>query len=93
MNQHSLFTKVQDYYADLVLKLGTAQHEISMTYLSFDDGDWATKISDVLCSKALSGVKVRLMVDEFGQVLDEPQQRPLIRRCLSKESSFRNIIF
>lgn len=68
-----LFTKVQDYYADLVAKLGTAQNEISMTYLSFDSGEWATKISDVLCSKALSGVKVRLMVDEFGHLLDEPR--------------------
>jgi len=73
MNKHTLFTKVRDYYADLVVKLGTAQQEISMTYLSFDDGEWATKISDVLCSKALSGVKVRLMVDEFGQLLDEPR--------------------
>ena len=73
MNQHTLFTKVQDYYADLVARLGAAQQEISITYLSFDSGEWATKISDVLCSKALSGVKVRLMVDEFGQLLDEPR--------------------
>ena len=73
MNKHTLFTKVHDYYADLAAKLGTARHEISMTYLSFDKGEWATRISDVLCSKALSGVQVRLMVDEFGQLLDEPR--------------------
>lgn len=73
MNQHTLFTKVQDYYADLVRQLWTAQESISMTYLSFDSGEWAAKISQVLCSKALSGVKVRLMVDEFGQLLDEPR--------------------
>jgi len=73
MNNYTLFVKVDDYYSDLVAKLGTAQHEISMTYLAFDNGEWATKISDVLCSKAISGVKVRLMVDEFGQLLDEPR--------------------
>lgn len=73
MNKHTLFVKVDDYYSDLVAKLGTAQNEISMTYLSFDSGEWAMKISDVLCSKAMSGVKVRLMVDEFGQLLDEPR--------------------
>ena len=73
MNQHTLFTKVQDYYADLVAKLNTAQREISMTYLSFDSGEWAVRIGNVLCSKALSGVKVRLMVDEVGQLLDEPR--------------------
>lgn len=73
MNDHTLYIKVKDYYADLVAKLRTAQNEISMIQLSFDNGEWATRISDVLCSKALSGVKVRLMVDEFGQVLDEPR--------------------
>ena len=73
MNQHTLFTKVQDYYADLVGQLWTAQESISMTYLSFDSGEWAARFSEVLCSKALSGIKVRLMVDEFGQLLDEPR--------------------
>jgi len=73
MNKHTLFTNVKDYYADLVAKLGSAKSEISITCLSFDDGEWATKISDVLCSKSLSGVKVRLMVDEIGQALDEPR--------------------
>lgn len=73
MNRHILFTKVQDYYADLVNQLWMAEKSISMTYLAFDSGEWATKISEVLCSKSLSGVKVRLMVDEFGQLLDEPR--------------------
>jgi cardiolipin synthase len=73
MNQHTLFTNVQDYYADLVNQLWTAQTSISMTYLSFDSGEWAKRMSEVLCSKALSGLTVRLMVDEFGQLLDEPK--------------------
>lgn len=73
MNQHTLFTNVQDYYADLVRQLWVSQTSISMTYLSFDSGEWAKQISDALCSKALSGLTVRLMVDEFGQLLDEPK--------------------
>ncbi len=73
MNKHILFIKVEDYYTDLVNQLWMAQKSISMTYLAFDSGEWAAKISDVLCSKALSGIKVRLMVDEFGQLLDEPR--------------------
>ena len=73
MNQHTLFTNVQDYYANLVTRLWTARESISMTYLSFDSGGWAVRISEVICSKAFSGVKVRLMVDEFGQLLDEPR--------------------
>lgn len=72
-NQHTLFTQVQDYYADLVSRIETAQHTISMTYLSFDDGKWAGRIANALRFKANAGVRVRLMVDEIGQILDEPR--------------------
>ena len=72
-NQHTLFPQVQDYYADLVSQLETAQNIISMTYLSFDSGKWAEKISNILCAKAMAGLKVRLMVDELGQIADEPR--------------------
>ncbi len=73
MNQYTLYTKVQDYYSSLAAKLATAQERISMTYLSFDSGEWAGQIAQVLIAKAAQGVKVRLMVDEVGEVLDEPR--------------------
>ena len=73
MNQHTLFPKVQDFYSDLVSQLATAQEKISLTYLSFDSGVWAEKISAVLIAKAASGIPVRLLVDEIGQVFDEPR--------------------
>lgn len=73
MNRHTLFTNVQDYYENLVAELATAQHDISMTFLSFDSGVWAERISQALIAKAATGVRVRLMVDEFGQALDEPR--------------------
>jgi len=72
MNQHILFTKVQDYYANLVTELATAQKEISMSYLAFEDGKWAREILQVLQAKVNDGVRVRLMVDEIGQLFDEP---------------------
>lgn len=73
MNRHILFTKVNDYYTDLVTQLASARDSISMTFLAFDSGEWAEKISEVLIARAAAGVRVRLMVDEFGQVLDEPR--------------------
>lgn len=72
MNQYALFTKVQDFYTDLVEKLSTAQHSISMAYFAFDSGGWAERISQILIAKAKEGVRVRLMADEFGQALDKP---------------------
>ena len=65
MNQHTLFTNVQDYYQNLVTELATAKTDISMTYLSFDSGYWAEQISQVLIAKAAEGVRVRLMIDEI----------------------------
>jgi cardiolipin synthase len=73
MNQYTLFTKVQDYYSNLTAELATAQERISMTYLSFDSGEWAGQMAQVLIAKAAQGVNVRLMVDEFGEALDEPR--------------------
>jgi cardiolipin synthase A/B len=73
MNRHTLFTNVEDYYKNLVTELATARYEISMIFLSFDSGIWANRISRILTAKAQAGVRVRLMVDEFGQALDEPR--------------------
>jgi len=69
----TLFTQTQSYYRDLVAHLGSAQHMISMTYLTFDAGEWAHKIAQVLCARAAAGVQVRLMVDELGLITDEPR--------------------
>lgn len=74
MNRHILFTNVQDYYTDLVAELATAQTEISMSYLAFEGGRWAWEISQVLFTKVAAGVRVRLMVDELGQLMDEPRR-------------------
>jgi len=71
MNQHTLFTNVQDFYTDLVSQLATAQSEISMSFLAFEDGKWAREISEVLRSKVNEGVRVRLLVDEVGQLFDQ----------------------
>lgn len=68
-----LFTQVRDYYQDLVDRLGTAQHTISMIYLAFDHGEWAEHIALILKQKAGCGVSVRLMVDEIGEITDDPR--------------------
>ncbi len=73
MNRHTFFPQVQNYYADLVEQFAGAQEKISMTYLAFEDGDWAQRIINVLSAKAAAGVRVQMMVDEIGQQLDEPR--------------------
>lgn len=71
-NRHTLFPQVKDYYVDLVKQLESAQDKISLVYLAFDSGEWAENIAAILCAKAEAGLQVRLMVDELGQIADEP---------------------
>jgi cardiolipin synthase len=71
MNQHTLFTNVQEYYQNLIIELANAKKIISISFLSFVYGEWAEKISQVLIQKAKSGVCVRLIVDEIGEIWDD----------------------
>ncbi len=73
ITEKTLFTQVQPYYKNLVSELTTAQDSISMMYYAFDHGEWAEKIGEILIAKAQARVHTRLMVDDFGQVLDEPR--------------------
>jgi len=71
MNQHTLFTNVHDYFTDLVTNLASARHQISMSFLAFEEGRWARDIAAILRAKLAEGVQVRLLVDELGQLFDE----------------------
>ena len=83
--QKTLFTDVSTYYKNLITELDTAQDAISMMYYAFDHGEWTEKVSQVLMAKAQAGVRVRLMADGFGQMLDQPRNalnNPLLVRKL-----------
>lgn len=67
---YTLFTEVTSFYTNLATALVEAQDSISMIYYTFDDGRWSGKISRILRAKAAAGVKVRLMVDEIGLLVD-----------------------
>lgn len=44
-----------------------------MLYFSFVHGVWAERIARALIERASAGVRVRLMVDQVGQVVDRPR--------------------
>lgn len=74
MNQHTLYTKVQEYYSDLATELAGARSDISMSFLAFEEGRWAREIAQILHARVVDGVRVRLMVDAIGQLTDEPRR-------------------
>ena len=90
-----LFTQVQPFYRNLAAELETAQDSISMMYYAFDHGEWAERIAAILAAKAQSGVHTRLMVDEFGQILDEPRHSLKNKKLMQslRESGVEVIIF
>ncbi len=75
--RQKLFTHAGPFYKKLIAALATADEAISMMYYAFDEGEWADRISRVLCEKASAGVQVRLMVDEIGLLLEEPRHARL----------------
>ena len=85
MNTHStLFTQVRPFYQNLAAALATAQERISLMYFTFDHGEQAEHLAHVLTAKAAAGVQVRLMVDQFGLVLDAPQHALANRRLIAQ---------
>jgi len=74
INQHTLYADVHDFYSALAQGLDSARRQISMCYLAFEDGFWAREFARILHSKMKQGIRVRLMVDELGQLTDEPQR-------------------
>jgi cardiolipin synthase len=71
-NQYRLFTEVSPFYASLLDALSAARQSISMMYLIYDHGAWSARLNEVLIEKHRAGVKVRIMPDFLGTVLDHP---------------------
>lgn len=67
-----LYSHVQSFYTNLIEAIGQAQDSITMMYFTFDWGDWALKITEILETKQVAGVRIRLIVDEIGMLVDAP---------------------
>jgi len=82
--QYTLYTEVEPFYRSLLIGVKAAEERVSMMYFTFDHGEWANRFSDALCERASAGVKVKLMVDEYGLMLDEPKHA-VFNRLLMKD--------
>ena len=76
-NKYLLYSEVDPFYRDLAQSLERAQREITMMYLIFDHGQYALMLRDILVRKVAEGLRVRLMVDQIGTLVD--QKRNAIR--------------
>jgi hypothetical protein len=62
MNKHTLLIKANDFSANLGVKFTAVHQKILMTCRGFGRGEWAKKLGDILCSKASSGIRIRLKI-------------------------------
>jgi len=67
----------------MAAELEKAEKDISMLYFTFDHGEDAWRIARILAERVEAGVRVRLMVDGFGQVLDAPRHSLANRKLVS----------
>lgn len=91
----TLYTSVLPFYTHLIEGFSRAEERISMVYHAFVHGEWSSRISDVLIARAKTGVRVRLMTDGFGIVLEAKRRwrknLRLIRRL--REEGIRVDVF
>lgn len=80
----TLYTDVAGFYASLIEALKGADRSISMLYFEFHQGQVATEISRLLMEKQTAGVRVRLLVDEFGLLELSPLQVVRNRRLMAE---------
>jgi len=71
--RYKLFTNMVPFYENLLKTIPRAQGQISMMYLTLESGEWGLKLADALRERAASGVRVRLMVDDIGLMVDDPK--------------------
>lgn len=68
-NNISVFKDGNTKFAKLLEDLSAAKHHIHLEYYVLNDDNIGNKIIEVLCSKALDGVQVRLIYDDVGSYI------------------------
>ena len=65
-NEVKLLINGENKFPEVIEALKNASHHIHIEYYIFEDGDIGTQIKDILVQKALEGVQVRFIYDDFG---------------------------
>ncbi|MFT4061178.1 MAG: cardiolipin synthase [Edaphocola sp.] len=65
-NKVSLLINGEQKFPEVLAALAAAKHFIHLEYYIFEDDDIGNSIIDILKEKALSGVAVRMIYDDFG---------------------------
>lgn len=62
------FSEGQALLEDIIAQLAKAEHFIFMEYFILAEGEIWDRMSAVLCERARSGVEVKLLFDDFGNI-------------------------
>ncbi|MGF7081001.1 cardiolipin synthase [Mucilaginibacter sp. UYCu711] len=65
-NKVKLLLNGEEKFPEVLKALRAAKHHIHLEYYIFEDGEIADQIKDILIQKAIEGVRVRFIYDDFG---------------------------
>lgn len=91
-NAVKLLVNGESKFPEVIHSLEQAKHHIHMEYYIFSYDDVGKKIVDVLIRKALEGVEVRIIIDDFGSTKNKRMVRRL-RRAKVNVHRFMPVVF
>lgn len=91
-NAVKLLVNGESKFPEVIHSLEQAKHHIHMEYYIFSYDDVGKKIVDVLIRKALEGVEVRIIIDDFGSTKNKRMVKRL-RRAKVNVHRFMPVVF
>ena len=87
------YSSGEKFYSELIKSLSTAKCYIFLEYFIIKPGKIWNKILEILKQKALSGVDVKIIYDDFGSVLHLPRNYPTeLKKYKIKVMRFNSIV-
>jgi cardiolipin synthase len=65
-NDVELLLNGEDTFPEIIKAMKNAKHHIHIEYYIFEDDEIGSQVADVLIQKALEGIEVRFIYDDFG---------------------------
>lgn len=92
-NEVKLLINGEQKFPEVLQALSEAKHHIHLEYYIFEDEKIGNEIKDILIEKALAGIQVRLIYDDFGSRSIRKKLVPELRKAGVHAFPFYKVIF
>ncbi|WP_222537814.1 cardiolipin synthase [Pedobacter polysacchareus] len=92
-NEVKLLINGEQKFPEVIQALREAKHHIHLEYYIFEDEKIGNEIKDILIEKALAGVQVRFIYDDFGSRSIRKKLVPALKKAGVQAFPFYKVIF